>query len=182
MLKILTTQIREKIHSVTRCGLFLKEQKEKQEEQVTCCTLISTSPQRAKRSRKCSYGIDRQQKSLWYDLANLDYRLLENVQDIWQSVTLCWAFVVWVCVGASQRITLSILARNPLKGLVREISHGWGRWSIVNCTRSINLTILPNAHSLDRICQREWNAKNSLGFWDTSGLTNPDQTTRHSSN
>ena len=33
------------------------------------------------------------------------------------TVTLCWAFVVLVCVGARQRIPLSALARNPQKGL-----------------------------------------------------------------
>ena len=37
---------------------------------------------------------------------------------------------VGVSVGASQRIPLSVLRRNPHKGLAREISHetGRGRW------------------------------------------------------
>ena len=39
------------------------------------------------------------------------------------AVTRCGAFVVWVCVGASQMTSLSLLARNPHKGLAREISH-----------------------------------------------------------
>ena len=34
---------------------------------------------------------------------------------------------VGVCVGASQRISLSVLARNALKGPAREISHETGR-------------------------------------------------------
>ena len=37
-------------------------------------------------------------------------------------VTLCWAFVVLVCVDASQRIPLSALVRNPHKGPERETS------------------------------------------------------------
>ena len=41
--------------------------------------------------------------------------------------TLCWAFVVMGCVGASQRISLLALARNPHKGPGREISHETGR-------------------------------------------------------
>ena len=35
---------------------------------------------------------------------------------IFSPVTLCWAFVALVRVGASQRIPLSALARNPHKG------------------------------------------------------------------
>ena len=35
--------------------------------------------------------------------------------------------LVWVCVGASQRIPFSVLVRNPHKGLAGEISHETGR-------------------------------------------------------
>ena len=47
------------------------------------------------------------------------------------SVTL-WVVSVSVCVGASQRISLSFLARNPHKGPAREIFHetGSGRWKV----------------------------------------------------
>ena len=38
-------------------------------------------------------------------------------------VVTIWVESVSVGVGASQRIPLSVLARNPHKGLVREISH-----------------------------------------------------------
>ena len=41
--------------------------------------------------------------------------------------TRCWAFVVWVCVDASQTIPLFVLVRNPHKGPVHEISHETGR-------------------------------------------------------
>ena len=34
-----------------------------------------------------------------------------------------WVASISLCVGASQRIPLSVLARNPHKGLVHEISH-----------------------------------------------------------
>ena len=48
-------------------------------------------------------------------------------------VIRCWAFIVSVCVGASQRILLSVLARNPKKGPAHEISHepgsGWRKES-----------------------------------------------------
>ena len=41
----------------------------------------------------------------------------------WRTVTRWWAFVVWVCVDATQRILLSVLARIQHKGPAREISH-----------------------------------------------------------
>ena len=45
------------------------------------------------------------------------------------TVTRYWAFVELMCVGASQRIPLSVLARNPHKWPAHEISHetrsGW---------------------------------------------------------
>ena len=45
-----------------------------------------------------------------------------------KNLTRWVAFVsVSVGVGASQRITLSVLARSPHKGLVRKISHKTGR-------------------------------------------------------
>ena len=42
-------------------------------------------------------------------------------------VARCWGFVVWVWVSASQKIPLSVLARNPHKGFACEISHETGR-------------------------------------------------------
>ena len=39
-------------------------------------------------------------------------------------VTRCWAFVVLVCVGTSQTTPLSVLARNPHKGPLRETGSG----------------------------------------------------------
>ena len=45
---------------------------------------------------------------------------------VFPSVTL-WVASVSVGVGARQRIPLSALARNPHKGLAREISHETGR-------------------------------------------------------
>ena len=44
-----------------------------------------------------------------------------------RSVIRCWAFVVLVCVGASQTIPLSVLARNPHKGPVRETGSRRGK-------------------------------------------------------
>ena len=46
------------------------------------------------------------------------------------SMTLCWAFVVLVYVGASQRIPLSALSRNPHKGPEREISRETGNGQV----------------------------------------------------
>ena len=46
------------------------------------------------------------------------------------TIYLCdtmWALVVWVWVSASQKIPLSVLARNPDKRLARDISHETGR-------------------------------------------------------
>ena len=48
------------------------------------------------------------------------------VKDHQLTVTLCLTFVKLVCVGASQRIPLSALARNPHKGPEREIFHETG--------------------------------------------------------
>ena len=36
---------------------------------------------------------------------------------------MMWAFVVWVWVGTSQKIPLSVLAQNPHKGLAHKISY-----------------------------------------------------------
>ena len=41
--------------------------------------------------------------------------------------TMLGIFCLGVCVGASQRIPLSVLARKPHKGPAREISHETGR-------------------------------------------------------
>ena len=38
-----------------------------------------------------------------------------------------WHLFLWVWVSANQKISLSVLARNPHKGLSREISHETGR-------------------------------------------------------
>ena len=61
---------------------------------------------------------------------NMDVRINENIflsLSLYIYMKLCWAFVVLVCVGASQRIPLSALARNPHKGPALEISHETGR-------------------------------------------------------
>ena len=48
---------------------------------------------------------------------------------IYENVTRFWAFVVWVwmCTSGSQKIPLSVLALNPHKRLVREISEESGK-------------------------------------------------------
>ena len=43
------------------------------------------------------------------------------------SVVTQWVAFVSVGVGASQKIPSSVLARNPHRGLMREISHETGR-------------------------------------------------------
>ena len=50
-----------------------------------------------------------------------------------------WVATVSVCVRASQRIHLSVLARNPHKGLAREISHETGRTRKGRCQRSVGM-------------------------------------------
>ena len=52
------------------------------------------------------------------------------------SVTL-WVASVSVCMGASQRTPLSVLARNLHKGLAREISHETGRTREGRSQRSV---------------------------------------------
>ena len=50
---------------------------------------------------------------------------------------------------------------------------GLEKWSTGNCARNLNLIIRTND-----ICPRKWDAQNSLGFWNTNGSSNLDQTTR----
>ena len=52
------------------------------------------------------------------------YKLFVLDNNYKQAVIRCWAFVAWVCVGASQRISLSVLVRNPHKGPVRKTRSG----------------------------------------------------------
>ena len=47
--------------------------------------------------------------------------------ECWKCDTMLSIRYVSVCAGASQRILLSLLARNPYKGPTREISHETGK-------------------------------------------------------
>ena len=53
-------------------------------------------------------------------------RMIDKNNRIKHTVTR-WVSFVSVGVGANQRIPLSVLARNPHKGLAHETSHGTGR-------------------------------------------------------
>ena len=43
---------------------------------------------------------------------------------------------MWVWISASKKISLSVLARNPHKGLAREISHETGRGRVKESPRA----------------------------------------------
>ena len=87
MWKILTAQIREEIYfSLTSCGWFAEEQKEYRKGSRSTAVLFYIYQHIQKwelnKTEKSSYGLDWQQKGIWYGFAKLDNKMPQNVQNI----------------------------------------------------------------------------------------------------
>ena len=85
MRKILTAQIREELYySLTSPDEQTMQQRIQKCSRVTLHR--STNPKwKEKQTKKSSYGLDRQQKSIWYGSAKLDNKLFQNAQNITRS-------------------------------------------------------------------------------------------------
>ena len=129
------------------------------------------------RRKKCSYGVDSQEKGIRYGPTKLDIRQSQNVQDIQcykvyrgsheklESATDCRRKKL-----AEMTIQRGIFHRDALSQLLFVI----GKMLLNHILRKCTIHISQKKSDLEN------ETKTSAGFWDTNGSSNLDPTTRPS--